>query len=373
MKNKKFILLVFMLSAYVAKAKVWRVNNDATKDPDVSQIDALFDNNNANGEAAVDDTIHLEPSVIGYNGATITRRVVLIGNGYFLNNNAGLQANLNSSTIVGNIAFTATAAGGVASGITVNGSVLFSNTANITITRCLLISIAFTNYTTVNTGIVINKCYIRGNIEQSFPFFSGAGDVTVTFENNIICGETTNFGGGINLPAQVRGLFRNNIVGAGLSFVTLNNFYISNNIFVSNSGTNVITGGNNVIKNNLNNRGTAVTGGLPTGDGNLNITDVQMRGTSASTSTVFNGDVFSGTTTTLGDARWELKAGSPALNAGETIGAVVTPNMGAYGATDPYRKSGIPAVPTIYGLIVPPSVAPTATTMNVTISTRSNN
>ncbi len=102
-----------------------------------------------------------------------------------------------------------------------------------------------------------------------------------------------------------------------------------------------------------------------------------MKGTATLLGDVFAGDVFNSTTTTPGDARFELRIGgpntNPAMATGETIAPVNTPDLGAYGATDPYKRSGIPAVPTIYGLTVPASVSPAATTMNVTISTRSNN
>ena len=78
-----------------------------------------------------------------------------------------------------------------------------------------------------------------------------------------------------------------------------------------------------------------------------------------------------GTTGSL-DSRLALKAGSPAIGAGLTVGAVVSPNCGAYGATDPYILSGIPNIPSIYALTVPVSIPSGTTTMNVTFSTRNN-
>jgi hypothetical protein len=204
-----------------------------------------------------------------------------------------------------------------------------------------------------------------------------AGDATITFENNIF-NSVLGFGAGaIALSNQCRGLFRNNIYGNVIGNITLSNFYITNNIIIGNGGAAVLAGSNNIIKNNLNNRGNSVSGGLPAGNGNVNITDVQMFGTASLLGDVFAGDVFNFTSSTPGDARFELRIGgpnsNPAIGTGETIAPITTPNLGAYGATDPYKKSGIPAVPTIYGLTVPASVSPTATNMNVTISTRSNN
>lgn len=373
--KKQILLAAFLVVTLAANAKIWRVNNDATKDPDVAQASVLFDgtNNAGNPEAANGDTIHIEPSATSYNGFSVNKRVVIIGNGYFLTNNNGLQVNTNSS-IVTSLSFVVGSENSIVSGVSASGIVL-TNVGNITITRSGISNLQFSTYSTVKTGIVISKNFIYGTTNTAF--FTGAGDATITFENNIF-NSVPGFGAGaISLNNQCRGLFRNNIYGNIISNLTLSNFYITNNIIVGNGGVNVLGGSNNVIKNNLNNRGNSVSGGLPAGNGNVNITDVQMFGTAALLGDVFAGDVFNFTSTTPGDARFELRIGgpnsNPAIGTGETIAPVNTPNLGAYGATDPYKKSGIPAVPTIYGLTVPASVPPTATNMNVTISTRSNN
>jgi hypothetical protein len=369
------IVAAFIAFTTTASAKIWRVNNDPTKDPDVAQATTLFDGTNtvANPEAANGDTIHIEPSVTVYSGITVNKQVVIIGNGYLLGNNAGLQVNGNNSEVNG-VAFAVGAENSIVSGITTIGLQL-TNVGNITVTRCRIGSLTFSAFSVAKTGIVITKNLITAATSSSS--FTASGDATITFENNIF-NTVAGFGAGsINLTSQCRGLFRNNIYGSTINNITLNNFYITNNIIIGNGGTAVLPGSNNVIKNNLNNRGSAVTGGLPAGNGNVNITDVQMFGTATVLGDVFAGDVFNFTSTTPGDARFELRIGgpnpNPAIAAGETIAPVTTPNLGAYGATDPYKKSGIPAVPTIYGLTVPASVPPTATNMNVTISTRSNN
>ena len=110
---------------------------------------------------------------------------------------------------------------------------------------------------------------------------------------------------------------------------------------------------NVTVKNNI-------SGGtnLPVGNGNVN---------SQPDATVFQG--LTGNST---DGQWRLKLGSPAIGAGETISSI-TPDCGAFGTADPYKLSGIPAIPTIYLLTVPASVTSSATTMPITISTRSNN
>jgi hypothetical protein len=372
--KKIFLSIAIVVCSTSLYAKIWRVNNDVTKDPDVTQAATLFDgtNNATNPEAANGDTVHIEPSTSNYLDIIVNKQVVILGNGYLLTNNIGLQANTNASS-VNNVTFNAGSENSVMAGITT--AVTLRNVGNITITRCRISSVVLFLYTVPKTGISLNKNFITGSLSQSG--FDPTGDVTVTIENNIF-NSATGFGAGtISLNNQVRGLFRNNTYGSSINFITLSNFYFANNIILGNGGGSVFSGSNNIIKNNINNRGTTATGGLPAGNGNQNITDVQMYGTTTTLGDVFAGDVFNFTSTTPGDARFELRVGgsntNPAIAAGETIGTVVTPNVGAYGATDPYRKSGIPAVPTIYALSAPASVAPTATSMNVTISTRSNN
>ncbi len=370
-----FILIAIITFSINANAKIWRVNNDATKDPDVAQASTLFDgvNTTANPEAANGDTIHIEPSTITYGSFTVNKQVVIIGNGYLLGNNPGLQVNANNSDVNG-VSFVAGAENSVLAGITALG-VAITNVGNITVTRCRIGNISFANFTVAKTGLVITKNFITGTINNTG--FTGSGDATITIENNILNSLAGAGSGSVNLTNQCRGLFRNNVCGGSINSISINNFYFTNNIIVTNGITNVLGGSNNVIKNNLNNRGTAVTGGLPAGNGNQNITDVQMKGTASVLGDVFAGDVFNTISTTPGDARFELRIGgpntNPAIATGETIAPVSNPDLGAYGATDPYKKSGIPAVPTIYGLTVPATVSPAATSMNVTISTRSNN
>jgi hypothetical protein len=373
--KKQILVAAFLFSALAVNARIWRVNSDATKDPDVAQVNILFDgtNNAGNPEAANGDTIHIEPSATVYTGFTVNKQVVIIGNGYLLTTNAGLQVNTNNSEANG-IVFATGSENSIISGVATVG-LQFTNVANITVTRCRIGNIVFANYNAVKAGIVVTKNFITGSVTNSG--FTVAGDASITFENNIFGSLTLNTGNSLNLSSQCRGLFRNNTWSGSINNIILSNFYVTNNIIIFNGSTNVLGGSNNVIKNNLNNRGAAVTGGLPAGNGNQNITDVQMKGTTALLGDVFAGDVFNGTSTTPGDARFELRVGgpntNPAIATGETIAPVNNPDLGVYGATDPYKKSGIPAVPTIYGLTVPASVPPTATNMNVTISTRSNN
>jgi hypothetical protein len=352
---KKMKTFLFPLSAFLfftlfsAEAKIWRVNNDATKNPNFVTIQSAV----SSVTVATGDTLHIEPSATPYAGFTLTKRLVIIGNGYFLTNNTLLQANTLSSQLNGQINITNSSGNGsVISGLNCS-FILLTNVSTITITHCLINTLSATNYTLSGTGIVIRKCFIT-SIDMGTSF-SGAGAVMYTIENNIFSAQTGQGGNGI-FPATTSGLFRNNTINVGLNSFTLNNCYVSNNIFAVNS-SQPLNGGNNVVRNNLN----AGSGLLPTGSGNQNGVDMTA---------IFVGPIATGT----GDARFQLKSTpNAATTGGETIGTVITPACGAYGATDPYRISGIPPVPSIYVLTVPTSVAPTDATMNISISTRSNN
>lgn len=174
-----------------------------------------------------------------------------------------------------------------------------------------------TNFVCENT-IFYNNAYV------SIATFSGTGNL---FRNNSIANNSSNFG--------------------------LNNTYIANNIFGS-STEGTFT--NSTLKNNIFQVNQPLGG---TASGNLVNIDMD--------------NVYVGGSTGSLDARVVLKAGSPAIGAGLTVGSVINPNCGAFGATDPYKISGIPAVPSIYTLTVPTSIPSGTTSMNVIFSTKNNN
>jgi hypothetical protein len=361
-KITAFLALAFITAS--SQAKIWRVNNDASKGANFTDLQTA--NNNAsvlNG-----DTLHLEPSTNNYAGVSFTKALVIIGNGYFLTgtgSNAGLQQNTATSTINGSCSFSSTAAGASMMGVTVTSNVVLNNVSNINVTRCRLNSVEFQNYgNTAANGLRITKCFIINQVTTSG--FTGTPSVDVTFENNIFS-TVTGIGSNniqFNLPTTVKGLFRNNIFNENASQLALSNFYVTNNIFTITSGNLALANANvnNVYKNNIF-LGTSIGNGL-VGGTNGNVVGVPF-------ANVFATNPNTGS----GDARFQIlpNATNPAFNGGETIGAVTTPSCGAFGATDPYRLSGIPAVPTIYSLTLPSGIATGATSMQISVSTKSNN
>jgi hypothetical protein len=385
-------IVIFLFSSLQTQAKIWRVNNSPSLSADLLQASTLFDgtNNVTNPEAAAGDSVYFEPSTLTYNGFDINKaNIVLLGYGYFLSTNPGMQANSNNARVQ-DIGFQVGSTGSSVSGLEIAGGIFFY-TSNVTATRCNVGNIYIANQTNA-TGIRIDKCFIRSSMGES-GIATAVTSVTIAVENCIFSAvnDATNISG-ISFGQKVKGLFRNNVLNYVSTFQCYN-FYIANNIIVHpvNFGS-VTSSGNNVFRNNLfsypiTQSQYAQVGGVANANNAPNAGNVF----SVNMANVFNGPtdnvynpgsgiytnyILAGTFTT--ESRFELKAGSTAIGAGETgltIGSatVTTPNCGAFGATDPYRKGGFPAIPRIYSLSVPATVTNGALNMTISISSASNN
>lgn len=322
------LILIFLVQT--ALATVWRVNNNTGVDADFTQVSAAV------GSPLVleGDTIYIEPSATLYNSATLQKRLVIIGAGYFLAENTGLQFSTNDSRI-SSFTIDSLASGSSFYGIRSNQIFCNSNADDITFSRCYLsfsVNSSFVNSRMSNW--VINKSYV---VQFSF------GNTSYVFEDlrftNCFMAQSFNLANSINC------LVRNNLF---LNSATMNNCYVANNIFAT-LFTPAFT--NCTVKYNI-----STGNNLPAGNNNqVNIPQASLFTLTGST-----------------DGRYQLLSGSPAIGAGEPINGE-TPDCGPFGTADPYRLSGIPAIPSIYELQAPPAVPASATSMLVTISTRSNN
>jgi len=344
--KKLMVSGIMIFCAITASAKVWRINNTPGVTADfISGTAALVSASVVN-----DDTLYFEGSATNYTNFTLSKRLVIIGTGYFLsgaNSNPGLQANPNSVFFSNNtIILDSTGSGSVIMGldnlqITPNGpATLGTATDNITITRCGNLQLTNAFGVTPNskmTGWKINKCYLTNIF--FLPFVVQNWEIT----NSIITGNID-----ISNTNNLNNLVRNNVFRGSIKIFS---GYFSNNIITANTFTTT----NVTVKNNI-----STGNNLPVGSGNVN----------NSTDAI----LFQGLTGNSTDGQWQLKPGgtNPAIGGGETISAI-TPDCGAYGTADPYVLSGIPPIPTIYLLTVPSSVASNAATMPITISTKSNN
>ncbi|MCO6497804.1 MAG: hypothetical protein J5I50_09100 [Chitinophagaceae bacterium] len=340
----------FFLFNIQSEAKIWRVNNTPGVNADFTQLSTAISNNNVKDG----DTIYVEGSDIPYQGNFyMSKRLVIIGNGYYLDQNTGLQANIKPSGF-GNqvINVDSSASGSQFIGLADFHLAIFQTrsgfgTDSITITRCKIWAMSQSgNYPgSDQVGWKITKCYFYNPATA----MSLADWVTKGWDirNNI-------FNGAVNIsnPLNLDMVIRNNVFR---STVNISEAYFANNI-INNSSFTVV---NCFLKNNLaigNPAGFASYVG--TNNNQDGFTDEQM---------------FLGPTGNSEDGQWQLKAGSPAIGAGLTVGSVVNPDCGAFGATDPYKLSGIPNIPTIYSITAPDVIPAGTNTMNVTFSTRNNN
>jgi hypothetical protein len=324
---RKLFVLLAIISSTAASAKVWRVNNNTGVSADFSQLTTAV----ASASVQNGDTIYLEGSATSYTNAVVSKRLVIIGPGYLLsgaNGNPGLQFNPNDARF-GVLLIDSAASGSTFIGMSTYVQVDSRADDLRFIRSSIYLEQWFTTAGSKANNWVLNKCMFGGIL--NFPM----ENLQVT---NCIAAYL-----GVTFNNTINAFFRNNVFAVGLSTTSA---YVANNIFLAG---NTIT--SSVIKYNI-----SVNNDLPAGFNNqVNVP-------------VANIFVASGTD----DGKYQLRAGSPAIGAGEPINGV-TPDCGAFGTADPYRLSGIAPIPTIYSLTVPSSIPASATTMTVTFSTRSNN
>ncbi len=323
-----FLTILFLVNT--AQADIIRVNNEAGANADYDNAQTAHDN------AMAGDTLHIEPSALTYGTLTMSKELTLIGNGYFLEDNLGLQANPKVSRFEA-IVFNAGSENSKMTGLTIHTGIRIK-TNDITVERNHFL----TDYgpsTCCNRSFGlegdVTNIYILQNYLQTTVFsFNGIASFVYMF-NNI-------FLGSVSFQTEDTDLY---FVNNTMVTITISNALVRNNILRS-GAANIF---NSVVENNMSNSTQ-----FPPGDGNL--PNIPMN-------TVFNlnCDV---------DAQFLLRPNSPALGAGfyggEDMGPFdVPPGMGYV----PYKLSGIPSVPSIYEL----EATVNGNNLDVIISTRSNN
>lgn len=326
-------------------AKIWRVNNTG--------VPADFTSpQTANNSASVlnGDTLHIEASGASYGSLTLNKQLIIIGNGYLLgtlgsNANPDLQANPAGSSFV-TVLFNTGSNGSVLEGVTLTSTLTVTNGAsNIIIRRNRLAN--------VTLGLCSNIQVIQNYIDNTTnASINGDGNPATNLQinNNVIANA-------INMGATSNGDFRNNIISSASSFgvSNLTGFTVWNNICVNNHTVNMTSCDS---RSNIGNAGQF-------GTLNGNQSSVTM-------STVFE-DVANTNVNFSEDSRWQLKTGSPAIGAAWN-GTSTSGDCGTFGSSatgTAYVLSGIANIPSIYKLAAPATT--TSNTLNITISTRTNN
>ena len=345
---KKYLLLLissFVIVINNASAKIWRINNTG--------VPADFTNpQSANNSASVlnGDTLHLEASGASYGSITLNKQLIIIGNGYLLgtlgaNANPDLQANPATSLLV-TVLFNTGSNGSVLEGCTLSSTLTVTNSAaNIIIRRNRLANVTLG----LCSNVQVLQNYIDNTTNASINW-DGNAATNLQINNNVIANA-------INLGSTCNGDFMNNIFSAAASFGVhqLTGFRVWNNICANNC---TVTLSSCDSRNNIGSN--AQFGTL-----NGNQSSVTM-------STVFE-DFTNVSAGFSEDSRWQLKTGSPAIGAAWD-GVSTSGDCGIFGSSatgSAYVLSGISNVPSIYKLSAPATV--TTNTLNITISTRTNN
>lgn len=330
---KRFLFPLFLLLSVGAFGKIWIVDSNVG-----STSKDFTDLQSAHVGAAAGDTLYMIGSPTNYITAkvTITKRLVIIGPGYFLSENPDTQANiltafLNNASpgVCEELEFAPGSEGSVLMGVDIIGRIVI-NANNILVKRNHIYQETGCNLSTVSitaSSVFFVQNFIVGVLSTGLPLILVNGSQSnLLFANNYLyhfcfaaCSSNAISAAGSSLE------FSNNVVTGGIIVSTA---LIQNNIFIFNASFSAPA---STVRNNLQ----VVSGGstpLPAGNGNIN--------------GVVMANLFAGPGTT--DGQWQLKPGSPALGAG--FGGT---DAGMFGGTEPYVLSGIPPVPAIYGFTAP--------------------
>ena len=332
MKKITFLIVTALLSLsfLTANAKKWRVNNtigivaDFTN-PSVAVSSPLVQ---------AGDTIYIEGSQTSYDVAlSIYKPLVILGPGYFLNENPLTQNNKLSAVLNAPVYLYAGSSGSIIKGLSITAASFGeSGLTNITIENNRIAG----DITMVDglSSIKISKNYVLGCLMISTHC------TNLMISNNFIY-YTYYYNNSITGGNFSQAIITNNIIKGGA--VSTSYLTYVNNIFISCSISDTTT---NSFANNICDGSY-----LPINVGNIRNANMA--------------DVFVGLTGNSTDGQWKLKAGSPAIGAALDGG-----DIGMFGGLYPYQLSGNWG-PVIYNVFMPPAGTP-ATGINVTVKAKAN-
>jgi hypothetical protein len=338
MKKEKLLIALAAVAALFVEnvdAKTWRVNNKSNYNGTslfgdnlggTASYPVFKEVNNAVtwGATVNGDTTHLEGSTTIYAQAVITKRLVIIGPGYFLTENPKTSNNVLDAKIA-QVLFNAGSSGSQLIGVNNvsagnTGDRIYMNVNDILVKRCRIendIEIA----SSINGAMIIQNFF--PNVQEANAirttgnsFYVYPSDVV--FNNNIV--QKTLIWAGPILQCN------NNVFDGPANLLNLqfSTSEFKNNILKPVNATVSINGGSNL--NVTYNTGTAAN---QFGTANNNVVVADM-------TTLF---VTAGTS----DSKYQLKAGSAPGSDGSDRGA-----FGGAVASSSYTLSGLAAIPVIY-------------------------
>ena len=352
-KKLSTLFIAALLICNFSFAKIFRVGYSG---PQVAGVD-FADVTSAVSAASANDTIQIYPSAFSPSIGGLTKKLVFIGMGYFLDKNSNLQVATTSASLSMQNPLPA-ASGSVFEGLEINQTINATSglLANILFSRCKITNSQIQISTSGDSikNMTFSQCYFTG----SAPFFYSGVNTKITginFQNCIFSFENYwgAFGRDFGIITNVN---YENCSGNGYP-ATITTGVVS--IYYRNC---ILKTESNVANTDLYDYCSFQTN---------NVTHF-VAGTAnqfgKDFTTVFSGDVTAGVG---GDAEWALKAGSPAIGYGRDNSNNPV-DAGAYGNVNPYKLSGIPPVPAFYKLTASSSSA-SANPYTITFSVRANN
>ncbi|AKP53094.1 hypothetical protein [Cyclobacterium amurskyense] len=314
---KRNILLLILLIGFqsFSYSKIIRVNNMEESIPGENLYPNLED---AYKNSVSGDTIYIEGSNIPYGDLNIEKRLTLIGQGYFTNENLGISSN-KFETVVNRITLSDGSSGSKIYGLKFNqtsSSGVIINVKNIEIGNCFFRR-AIEVYENNIENIVITRNYF--SIDGGFLYVGKVDPPqNFIFSNNIVVG---NF----SILDKSSGTITNNVFKGSIFTVGENaNLQIHNNVFLGTKLSDYLMPeeGSNISHN--------ISAIAPFSDGNNNQINV------------VEADVFI-TGDHSSDGKFQIREGGPADGKGKD-----GIDIGPFGGPKPYKLSGLPDIPTIY-------------------------
>ena len=357
-------LMAALLFTQQASAKIWRVNNKSNYDgatlwgdnfggtaayPVFNQIQQAHDFGIVNNG----DTIYVEGSIAIYSTATITKKLVIVGTGYFLTSNPKTN-NSTFESALEKIYFSTGSEGSQLIGLDIvnNGygtdASVYVSVNDITIKRCRIEKYVWFESNLTNVYILEN-------------FFSNT-QLTNVF--------STNGYGSFVPPTDI--VFNNNICQKTLVWNNGNTLWpitqCNNNVFAgpNNSASPNLEFSTSDFKNNILMPTNAVVNiAAPDGAVAYNIGTLSTQFGTANNNIVVPNITSLFVSSTSPDGMYQIASGSAANNSGSD-----GTDRGAFGGvaiTDRYTLSGLAAIPVIYSITTPGA---TSTNLPVTIGAR---
>ncbi len=358
-----FTVIIFtVFNIQVASAKIWRVNSNSNYNGTTLWGDdfggtasypvfAQLTDANSSNLISGGDTLYVEGSPVAYNNVSFTKKLIIIGPGYFLTENPKVSNDLLSAN-VGEVNFNTGSQGSQLIGIN-NISVygININVSNILVKRCKIDYSVNLNYNISDITIVENYFTNINNSNSSAIGVSAYGfPANFVFNNNISKRVLLLAYSSTTYTAQQ---CNHNIFDcpaiSGKPSIQLNTGSFKNNILKTPTATVNINGGTN--QNVSYNISASSTGQFGTANNNKVVTNM---------TTLFVG---SGTS----DGKYKLKSNSPGShNASDGTDRGV---FGGTSSTDRYTLSGLAPIPVIYSLTTSGD-ATQANGLSVTISAK---